>query len=63
MKKEEFIELYHAMTLKELCKHLSCSVTLIYGLLDKYKIPRKGNKYRDYSHLREERKRRIELET
>ena len=62
MKKEEFIKLYHSMTLNELCEHLNCSVTLIYGLLDKYKIPRKGNKYRDYSYLKKGRECRIQLD-
>lgn len=62
MKKDEFIELYHNLTLKELCQHLNCSVTLIYSTLDKYKIPRKQNKFRDYSYLKGKREGRIQLD-
>ena len=61
MKKEEFIELYHRLTLKELCKLLNCSTTVIYSLLDRYDIPHKHNKYRDYSYLRGKRSSKITL--
>lgn len=62
MKKEEFIALYHSLTLKELCKQLNCSVTLIYSLLDEYDIPRKKNKFRDYSYLKNKRGRKLSLD-
>lgn len=62
MKKEEFIKLYHNLSIKELCKELNCSTTLIYSLLDKYEIPRKNNSFRDYSYLKSKRTSRIELE-
>lgn len=62
MKKEEFIELYKTLTLKELCKHLKCSTTLIYSLLDKYEIPRKYNSCRDFNCLKGKRNSRIKLD-
>lgn len=62
MKKEEFIELYHNLSVKELCERLNCSVTTIYSLLDRYKIPKKGNRYKDYTCLRKSRKPKINLE-
>ena len=52
MKKEEFVELYHTLTIRELCEQLNCSTTTIYSLLDRYEIPKKGNKFRDYDRVR-----------
>lgn len=62
MKKEEFIELYHNLSVKELCQHLNCSVTVIYNLLDRYNIPRKKNSFRDYTYLQGRRKSKYNLE-
>ncbi len=52
MKKEQFVELYKTLTVNELCKQLGCSTTTIYALLERYNIPKKGNKYRDYGHCK-----------
>lgn len=62
MKKEDFIKLYHNLSIEELCKELNCSTTLIYSLLDRYEIPRKNNSFRDYGYLKKSRTSRIKLE-
>lgn len=62
MNKNEFIKLYQNLSIKDLCKRLNCSTTMIYSLLDKYEIPRKNNSFRDYGTLKTNRKSRIELE-
>lgn len=62
MKKEEFVELYNNLSIKELCKVLNCSPTLIYSLLKRYEIPKKYNTYKDYNYLKSNRKSKINLE-
>ena len=56
MKKDDFLRLYNSLTIKELCKELNCSPTVIYSLIKKYNLPKKGNAFRDYSYLKKERK-------
>lgn len=62
MKKEEFITLYQSLTIKELCKVMNCSTTMIYSLLDRYGIPKKRNNFRDFSYLKGQKKKRINLD-
>ena len=61
MKKEEFIELYNNLTIKELCKVLNCSSTLVYSLLRRYDIPKKYNKFKNYDYLKNGKKSKINL--
>lgn len=42
MKKEEFVKLYNAHTLKELKQILNCSVPTIYKCINEYNIIKKG---------------------
>ena len=42
MKKEEFVELYNTLSLKELSMKLKCSVPTIYARIDEFGIQKKG---------------------
>ena len=42
MKKEDFIELYNTLSLKELSKRLNCSVPTIYERIEEFGIKKKG---------------------
>lgn len=61
MKKEQFIELYQNLTIKELCTQLNCSTTAIYSMLKRYGIPKKGNKFRDYGYMRDNKNVKYKL--
>lgn len=42
MKKEDFIELYNTLSLKDLSEKLNCSVPTIYKRIEEFKIDKKG---------------------
>lgn len=42
MKKEEFVELYNTLSLKELSMKLKCSVPTIYKRINEFEIKKKG---------------------
>ena len=56
MKKEEFIELYNTLSLKELSMKLKCSVPTIYKRINEFEIKKKGQ------GKGERNRRKLELE-